>query len=908
MASTYSTNLGIELIGTGDQSGTWGATTNTNLGTLLEQAIVGYATQAVTDSASATVLSIANGTSSTGRNYVITLTGVLTANRTVEVPAVNKPYTFFNNTTGGFSVTVKVSGQTGVTIANGKKAIVYTNSTDVIEVANAPATEAGTQTLTNKTLTTPVINGFSGDTSAITIGTTQFVKDTSGNIGIGTSSPGYKLDVVSASDNVGRFSVGNKTIDGTGNVQIFTTNAQGTNIGGSLALGGKNGSAGGFDPWAFGVIKGAKENATSGNFAGYLALATASSGGTISERMRIDSSGNVGIGTSSPTAKLDVSTSINLGANYLNVGLDVGGGGGWISGYNTTYNAGVKNVATGSLSAIFYAGDSVRVYTNASAVSGTEAFERMRIDSSGNVGIGTSSPGNKLTVSGGSIQQYRATGDNSLVVQTGDTSNNYTRYYNTSGITDVGQSNGSGFIAVNGAQPFIISVNSSERMRIDSSGNVGIGTSSPKGKLDSTTGDNSKGLVVSGATNLLRVYPYYNFGGNNRGTIIEATNVAETAYATLSLSGSDIQFISGAAVERMRIDSSGNVGIGTTPGTNSNNIQPVTVYSQGPSKLTVKQGTSASPQTGSNSPLIWAQNYIKYDTPSDPFAQNVGGIFADVEIVNDATPGTQINGTWNAIIGNSVNNGVNWGTSTSQNWSTKGSVIGVTGFARANGFPGDSQIVTGLWGYAQGPTLDATTYANLPSGANWSLCGLEVNIQINHPDIGEQSILVGQGSSVGALLSNYRTAGTGVKDWTFGVAYIGSPNDGNYSSTNIDNWNGFYCGILLDKIKAKGIRFGQYFKTGSYGIYFPDSYAGTQEPAAAIYMGNSKINMGQYTGSSFNNQDLWHDGGQLYWKYGGLTFPLMQMASPYTATVTALTGYILVKDDTGAYRKVAVMA
>lgn len=157
MASTYSTNLGIELIGTGDQSGTWGATTNTNFGTLVEQAIVGYSTQAVTDSGVATVLLISNGASSTGRNYVIALTGALTAARTVEVPAVNKPYIFFNNTTGGYAVTVKVSGQTGVVIANGKKAIVYTNSTDVIEVANAPATEAGTQTLTNKTLTAPVV-------------------------------------------------------------------------------------------------------------------------------------------------------------------------------------------------------------------------------------------------------------------------------------------------------------------------------------------------------------------------------------------------------------------------------------------------------------------------------------------------------------------------------------------------------------------------------------------------------------------------------------------------------------------------------------------------------------------------------------------------------------------------------
>ena len=152
MTSTYSTNLKLNLMGTGDQSGTWGSTTNTNLGTLIEEAIVGYVTQTVTDSATPTSLTIPNGASSNGRNYIIELTGVLTANRTVEVPAVDKPYIFYNNTTGGYTVTVKVSGQTGVTIKAGKKAIVYTNSTDVIEVANAPVTEDGAQTLTGKTM------------------------------------------------------------------------------------------------------------------------------------------------------------------------------------------------------------------------------------------------------------------------------------------------------------------------------------------------------------------------------------------------------------------------------------------------------------------------------------------------------------------------------------------------------------------------------------------------------------------------------------------------------------------------------------------------------------------------------------------------------------------------------------
>ena len=151
MASTYSTNLKLELMATGENSGTWGSKTNTNLGTLLEQAIVGYETQVITNGAD-TVLTMADGVSSVARNYILELTGVLTANRNLIVPALEKSYIIYNNTTGGYSVTVKVSGQTGVTVANGKKAIVYNNSTDVIEVVNDPVTPAGTQTLTNKTI------------------------------------------------------------------------------------------------------------------------------------------------------------------------------------------------------------------------------------------------------------------------------------------------------------------------------------------------------------------------------------------------------------------------------------------------------------------------------------------------------------------------------------------------------------------------------------------------------------------------------------------------------------------------------------------------------------------------------------------------------------------------------------
>jgi len=89
MASTYSTNLALELIATGEQSGTWGVTTNTNLGTLLEQAISGYVTQAITDGSGAnTTITIPNGATGVARNMFIEMTGALTFSTTsLIVPA-----------------------------------------------------------------------------------------------------------------------------------------------------------------------------------------------------------------------------------------------------------------------------------------------------------------------------------------------------------------------------------------------------------------------------------------------------------------------------------------------------------------------------------------------------------------------------------------------------------------------------------------------------------------------------------------------------------------------------------------------------------------------------------------------------------------------------------------------------
>jgi hypothetical protein len=131
MASTYSA-IKIELIGTGDQSGTWGNTTNTNLGTALEEAIVGRATANFTSDADLTLTLTDTNATQVARHLVLNVTsGVsLTATRDLIVPAIEKPYIIQNNTTGAQSIRVIVAG-TGVTVPNGKTAIVYNNGTDV---------------------------------------------------------------------------------------------------------------------------------------------------------------------------------------------------------------------------------------------------------------------------------------------------------------------------------------------------------------------------------------------------------------------------------------------------------------------------------------------------------------------------------------------------------------------------------------------------------------------------------------------------------------------------------------------------------------------------------------------------------------------------------------------------------
>lgn len=155
MSSSWSA-LKFELLADGATN--WGTNTNSNIGTAIQQAIGGKAN--VTISSASQSLTLTDTTAlQDARALYLNLTGTPGGAATLNVPAVEKPYIVYNNTTGGFAVTVKVSGQTGVSVPNGKVMVLYDNGTDVVDAithlssltlgAPLPLASGGTGTTTS---------------------------------------------------------------------------------------------------------------------------------------------------------------------------------------------------------------------------------------------------------------------------------------------------------------------------------------------------------------------------------------------------------------------------------------------------------------------------------------------------------------------------------------------------------------------------------------------------------------------------------------------------------------------------------------------------------------------------------------------------------------------------------------
>jgi hypothetical protein len=165
MASTYSPSLRIELIGAGDQAGTWNTTTNSNLGTIIESAIAGYVAVSVTSANQA--FTALDGAADQARNAVIALTTTTGANFAVYAPPQEKTYVIYNTT--AFTATVynsTVLGNTtaaglGVTVAAGGKVAMFSDGT------NFRTTDAG-----SFSGILPVVNGGTGVATSTGTGNT----------------------------------------------------------------------------------------------------------------------------------------------------------------------------------------------------------------------------------------------------------------------------------------------------------------------------------------------------------------------------------------------------------------------------------------------------------------------------------------------------------------------------------------------------------------------------------------------------------------------------------------------------------------------------------------------------------------------------------------------------------------
>jgi hypothetical protein len=204
MSSTYSTNLHIELMGTGDQSGTWGTTTNNNFVNIFEGAIADQASVVFPTDADYTLTYTNNSTTLQAAScayLAITSTPSLTATRSLIVPTINKPYYVSNSTSGSQSIIVKTVSGTGITIPNGATTMLYVNGTNVIAAfsySNSLTLGSALPTGSGGTGLSTFTSGgavYASSSSALTTGTLPV---TAGGLGVATITGMMKGNGISA--------------------------------------------------------------------------------------------------------------------------------------------------------------------------------------------------------------------------------------------------------------------------------------------------------------------------------------------------------------------------------------------------------------------------------------------------------------------------------------------------------------------------------------------------------------------------------------------------------------------------------------------------------------------------------------------------------------------------------------
>jgi hypothetical protein len=250
MASTYTTDLAIQLMATGENAGTWGQITNTNL-VVIQQAIAGYQAISIAGGAQTTALLMTQNAVSTARNAVIKLTGTITGNQIVTVPnGIEKTWIVSNGTVGAFTVNFKYAstgtGQTWTTTDKGIK-ILYSDGTDiqVVDLSTLSGTIASAQiadyAVNTLELATNAVTAIKITQSTITqaklasnsVGATQIIQSTITQAKLATNSVGSN-QLISTGVSAATYTTATITVDADGRITSASSGSAG-GLGGQTA-------------------------------------------------------------------------------------------------------------------------------------------------------------------------------------------------------------------------------------------------------------------------------------------------------------------------------------------------------------------------------------------------------------------------------------------------------------------------------------------------------------------------------------------------------------------------------------------------------------------------------------------------------------------------------------------------
>ena len=587
--ATYVNDLRLKEIATGDESGTWGTSTNTNLELIAEA--FSFGTEAITTNADTHTTTIADGSTDPGRSIYLKYTGTLDSACTITIGpnTVSKLWFIENGTSGSQNIIISQGSGANVTVPAGEVKAIYSDGAGsgaamVDAFANLKVSDAAQTNITSLgTLTTLTVDDITIDGSTIS-DSGDLTLDVGGDIIL--DADGSTISMKDGGTNRITFN-----LDSTPDLVLAGGNASITASTSDADL-SFIGNDGGSDVTALTLDMSENGHAT------FRAGATFNESSLDSD-FRVESNGqthalfvdgglnNVGIGYSAkPTATLQ---GLNILSGDGNGGIQLNkedgsnpSDGETLGSYAWKGQDGANSNAAAEASIVAIAAEDHSGSTAATSMAfntkptgtgpGSAPTERMRIDSAGNVGIGTDSPTVPLQINHGSstVALYTLGGFN------------YQAKFESSDaeaaivIEDSNSTNDGNRIGVI-TDDMAFTTAGSERVRIDSSGNVGIGVSSIANNLHIGIDSGGEGILVKSTgdhSGLLQ----FNVNRSNSNRVLgqllgtwNGTDVADiqlkTADDTTNKDNGQITFSTSSAdniAERMRLDDAGNLMIGTT--------------------------------------------------------------------------------------------------------------------------------------------------------------------------------------------------------------------------------------------------------------------------------------------------------------------------------------------------------